>query len=192
MRYSTVRLPFTVVIITVALALAGCSPGGVFSGDFMYAPHRQLEIGPDTFVNALNALSEGDRAGEIVLTEAEFTSLMDAFFVDKNDNTSAIKELQVWFEPDTVYAKLLLREGAVPGIPTDTALNLEGSLRTEDSRLHFDIERGGIGVFGSLSPILISSLEEELDKQIGVLFDRTTPLDVKVDSGKMTILLPEY
>ncbi len=191
MRTIIQRFPLALIVFALWMVLVGCSPGGLLSGGMMYTPHRQLETGPETLRDALNALSEGDRAGEIVLSEAEFTSLMNAFFVDEYDESSAIKELKVWFEPDTVIVKMLMKEGVLPGIPSDVALNLEGTLTTEDSRLRFNLERGGVGVLASLSPIVREVLEAELDRQVGILFDRTTPLTVRVDTGTLTITLPE-
>ena len=93
------------------------------------------QIGADVPQSALIALSQGDRAGQIKLTEDEFSSLLRAVLVNATDEQTLIRDVQVWLEPDTVYLKILLREGAFPLIPTGMALNVEGGLRIADGRL---------------------------------------------------------
>ena len=191
-----VSLPYPRTLIryimaaSFVLALAGCSPGGLFSGDMMYAPHRAIESDTEIQRSALLALSAGDRSGQIVLSEEEFSSLVRALMVDDYSDESLVKDVVVWLEPDSVYAKVLLRAGAIPGIPTETALNLQGRLRTEDGRLKLDLERAAIGVIPLMTPALLNLVESQLETSVLQLVDRVSSLGVTVGSGTITIDVP--
>ncbi len=144
-RLPSLRLNGLLPAVLLSVLLTACSPGGLFEGNMMYAPHRAQESGAPVLESALIALTEGDRAGQVKLTEDEFASLLRAVLVNTTDEQTLIRDVQVWLEPDTVYLKILLREGAFPRIPTGVALNVEGGLRTADGRLRFDLRRAGRG-----------------------------------------------
>jgi hypothetical protein len=188
--FRTRRMWLLLIIALFGTLLTACSPGGLYTGDMMYAPHRTLEYGAETLRSGLMALTEGDRSGQIRLSEAELSALLTAMLVDETNAESLIRDVQVWLEPDTVYLKLLLRDGAL-GQPTgNVAVNVEAGLRTEDGRLLLEIHRAGLGVIPILSPTLLDTLETQLHTQVGKLVNRSSPLDVTIDSGTMTIELP--
>jgi len=195
-RMSKVSFPYprTLVHFLAAaffiMALPACSPGGLFSGDMMYAPHRSMESDMEIQRSALSALSEGDRTGRIVLSEEEFSSLIRAMVVDDSNGESLVKDVVVWLEPQTVYVKVLLRKGAVPGVPTETALNLQGRLRTEDGRLKLEVERASVGVIPLMTPALLNLVQSQLETTVFNLVDRVSPLGVAVGSGTITIDVP--
>jgi len=190
MQKTPIRILIAVTILISALSVVSCSPGGLFSGDMMYAPHREAKTDLPVLQSALMALSDGDRAGQITLTEAEFSSLLRLFLVDDSLHDGKIRDAQVWFEPDTVTIKLLLREGILPFIPSDAAANIEGELITEDGQLVFNMNRGGIGVIPIMSPALRLMIEDEISQSFGEIFNRTSPLNVKVNSGTITVDIP--
>ena len=189
-RLPSLRLNGLLPAVLLSVLLTACSPGGLFEGNMMYAPHRAQESGAPVLESALIALTEGDRAGQVKLTEDEFASLLRAVLVNTTDEQTLIRDVQVWLEPDTVYLKILLREGAFPRIPTGVALNVEGGLRTADGRLRFDLRRAGVGVIPVVSPALLDILEGQLEVAAGELVDRASPLGVTVDSGVITIDVP--
>lgn len=177
-------------ILLLATLLGGCSPGGLFSGNMMWAPHRAVETDAAMLQSALTELAEGDRAGRITLTEEQLSSLLRATLTRHEGQEGTVSDVQVWLEPDTVYLKVLLREGAVPLIPTETALNLEGALRTVDGRLQFELRRAGVGVLSIVSPALLDAIESQLNVAVRSLLDRTSPLHVDVDTGVIAIDVP--
>ena len=156
----------------------------------MYAPHRELVSDTETLRSALLALAEGDRAGQIVLREDEFSALLRAALANRTGDGGMVEDVELWMEPDTIYLQIMLREGTIPRIPGRVALNLEGGLRTADGRLVFDLSRAGVGVIPILSPAVLDLLETQLDFAMRRLVDRASPLDVAVDSGQITIAVP--
>lgn len=180
---------FTLMVLLVLLLVA-CSPGGLFSGNMLYAPNRIIEADADTLTSALNALSEGDRAGVITLTEAEFTSLLRLALLNTKQDDSLITDVKAWFEPDTIFLKTTLREGSLPFIPTEAAISVEGGLQSIDNRLVFNLNRASFGVIPILQPALQTQLENEVSQSVFSVFDRVSPLTVRVGSGEITIELP--
>lgn len=177
-------------LLLLALLLSACSTGGLFSGDMMYAPHRSQVTDATVYRSALTALAEGDRAGRITLSEAELSSLLTAALAGRSGEGGMIRDVQVWLEPDTVYLKIMLREGAIPRLPGDVAVNVEGGLRTADNRLQFELERAGVGVIPIASPALLDLVEAQLKIAVRRLVDRASPLGVEVDTGTITIDVP--
>ena len=156
----------------------------------MWAPHRTQPVGPDVTQSALAALSQGDRAGQIVLSEAELSSLLRAAIVRRGGNEEVFRDVQVWLEPDTMYLKLLLHQGIIPLVPTDTALNLASGIRVEDGQLRVGLVRAGIGVIPLLSQEVLDMLEGQLGLAMNDIVNRATPLDIALDTGQITITLP--
>lgn len=179
-----------VALPVLTLLFTACSPGGVFSGDMMWAPHRTQETGSAVTQSAWTALSEGDRSGQITLSEAELSSLLRAGMVRGSEDEGLFRDVQVWLEPNTMYLKLLLRQGIVPFVPTDTALNVEASVSVEDGQLQVGLHRAGMGVIPLVSQPILSMIEEQLGLAVNEIINRSTPLDVTLDTGQITIDLP--
>jgi hypothetical protein len=138
------RIVRLLVLLFGALGMAACSPGGLFSGDLMWTPHRQIASQPDQAGEATRALLGGLLTHQVTLTEAQATGLLrQAWGVTP---TSAIRDVRLLFDPDRVYLKILLRQGVIPGIPGDTALNLAGRLATVDGKLQVAVDQVGLGV----------------------------------------------
>lgn len=146
MRRSLHTLAIIPLVLLTGLLISACSPGGLFSGDLMWTPHREVASQPDQSGDAARALVGGLAAREVTLTEAQATHLLRRLWGDTPEDERAIRDMRVLFDPDLVSVKVLLRQGVVPGIPSDTALNLAGRLATVDGRLRFEVERAGVGV----------------------------------------------
>lgn len=184
------QIGYPLAAMILALMLAACSPGGLFSGNMMFAPHRTAERNADTLQSALMALGEGDQSGRIRLSESELASLLTLALVDEADPDSLVRDVQVWLEPDTVYLKFVLSEGVVQAIPGEVAINVQASLHTEEGRLILGLQRAGVGAI----PILASMTDERTGaphrNRGRTLVNRTSPLDVTVDAGEIVIDLP--
>ena len=170
--------------------LAACSPGGLFSGNMMYAPHRTRSVNADTLQSALIALSEGDQSGRIRLSESELASLLNLALVDEADPDALVRDVQVWLEPDTVYLKFVLREGVVRAIPGEVAINVQASLRSEEGRLILGLQRAGAGRNPHPRPSTQEQIGSLHQNRGRTLVDRSSPLDVTVEPGEIVILLP--
>lgn len=132
------------IVLPATLLTAACSPGGLFSGDLMWTPHRQIAAQPDQAVDAARALMGGLLTHQVTLTEAQATHLLRQAWNATPDG--AIRDVRVLFEPDRAYIKVLLRQGVIPGIPSDAAINLAGQLATVDGKLQVKVNQVGLGV----------------------------------------------
>ena len=170
--------------------LSACSPGGFFSGDMMWAPHRPVEVTEDATNAAKRTLAEGDRAGSITLTETEFSSLLHLFLIGRDGESSLFRDINVWFEPDRIYLKTLLKQGTIPGIATDVALNLETALTVQDGEFKLDVKRVGMGVVPILTERIVLLLEDALNARIRMIGAGKMPADIHLDTGTIAIEVP--
>jgi hypothetical protein len=134
------------------------------------------------------SLVRGALLGEATFGEAEITNLLRQSLLGSSDPARPVRDLQVWFEPDLVYVKLLLRRGVLPGIPSDCAINLAGRLTTADGRLRFTVERVGIGVI----PVAPAAARQAINEFLAALLQRQMPraaAQVELDRGHLTIRL---
>jgi len=136
-----------VIVLLTGLLVSACSPGGLFSGDLMWTPHREVAASqPGQSGDAARALIGGLTVREVTLTETQVTHLLRRLWGDTPESERVVQDVRVLFDPDLVSVKVLLRQGVVPGIPSDTAINLAGRLATVDGKLRFEVERAGVGV----------------------------------------------
>lgn len=140
------RFATSSLILLAALLTAACSPGGLFSGDLMWTPHREIAHQPGHSAAGARALLSGLAAREVRLTESEVTHLLRRAWGITPASEGAVRDVRVLFERDLVSIKILLREGVLPGIPSDSALNLVGRLVTVDGKLQIAVDQIGLGV----------------------------------------------
>jgi len=178
------------VVAVLGLLLSSCSPGGLFSGNMMYAPQRTVERSGDTLQSALLALSQGDQSGQIRLSESELESLLNMALVDNSDDERLIRDIQAWLEPDGVYLKVYLRDGAISTIPGEVALNLKVTVQSENGRLVLSVPRASLGALTLFGPGGPDSDGSSSPVRSRVLLDRASPLNVTVESGEIVIDVP--
>jgi hypothetical protein len=178
----------TFTCLMALMLLAACSPGGVFSGDLMAAPHRPIEQDLALARAAGQTALRGLITGQLTLTEAEVTNLLRLRLMSDPQAQTMIRDVRVWFERDRVFIKLLLVQGIIPGIPTDTAINLEGRLTTDTGGLHVGIERLGLGVI----PLLQADSLAPWNKMLNQFIHENTPWaseTVVVEEGRLIVRL---
>jgi hypothetical protein len=173
--------------LALTLLLAACSPGGLFSGDLMFAPHRPIEDDPTLALSAAESMIKGFGEGQIALSEAEVSNILRLRWFGNPDAERSVKDVAVWFEQDRVFVKVLLAAGVVQGIPGEAALNFEGRLLTDaGGKLQFAVERTGLGVIEIPPPVAFDLLGADLNEILA--FQAALPGgDVTVEPGTLVI-----
>jgi hypothetical protein len=98
---------------------------------------------------------------QVTLTEAQATHLLRQAW--RATPAGAIRDVRVLFEPGRAYIKVLLRQGIVPGIPSDAAINLAGQLASVDGRLQVRVDQVGLGVLPLAPAAALEIINQGID-----------------------------
>ena len=187
MRQFKAGARLAILIQLIALILAGCSPGGLFSGKMLGYPTRSIPVTATAAQEALTILSEPQPDNIVRLTESQFSSLLNRQI--QPQTADLLPMINVWFEPESIYLQATMPKGTVPGIPTATSFNFVGNLVMDQENLQVTLERAGVGIFPAIPPSALDFLNDQIEEMLHDVAPQQMPLDIIVEEGILTIHL---
>jgi predicted small lipoprotein YifL len=171
---------FGVVLLVVALlmgTLAGCGA----QGSMAQWPDRALDVNLDTALAAQD-MAMGVIAGDVELSEEEFSSLLTYLLKQNMGENSPVDSIMTWFEPDNqIFIRVNLKDGV---LLNGNSLDLAGSVGVEDQHVVVNIDEAGANGY-SAGGMLTAPVSEMINNilagpQFGVA------AHVSTDTGMIT------
>ena len=132
-------------------------------------PERDVEISVDAALAAQDAAMAGLMAARIVVTESEFSSLVN-LLLQQNAGMASIGELTFWFTPDAMYIRTTLPDGS--------SFDIVGNIAVENSQIIVDLigaSSDDYVVPGSTLDVIEGAINRALDDiTLGVALDLKT------------------
>jgi hypothetical protein len=167
MRQFKASAGLAILIQLIVVILAGCSPGGLFSGKMLDYPTRSIPVTATAAQEALTLLSEPQPDNIVRLTESQFSSLLNRQIQPQTADLQPM--INVWFEPESIYLQATMPKGTVP--------------------VQVTLERAGVGIFPAIPASALDFLNEQIEEMLHDVSPQQMPLDIVVEEGILTIHL---
>ncbi len=172
------------LMMLVALVLLVFSVSACTVGAGVQVPDRDISISLEDALEAQNMAVTGMMMGGVELTEAQFSSLLTELLKANSGENNPVTSIKAWFEPDTIYLQVNLKEGVLPAA-FGTTLNLVGSVDVVDNHLAITVREASAGPY-AVSGAMLAPVNAQLNAALAN-YQLLMPVDVSLDTGVLSV-----
>jgi hypothetical protein len=177
------KIALGTAMFVLVVAMTACT-----MGQGVQVPDREVTIDNQTALDAQNLAMGGLMAGSVTLDESQFSSLLTELLKANSGENNPVESITAWFEPDTIYLQVEVKEGVFPAA-FGTTLAVAGTVDVVDGKLTVDLDQASAGNYvvsgASLAPINAQINAALSGLALGV------PVQVETAQGELTISLAQ-
>lgn len=173
------NLKFGVIVLVLALALAGCS-----MGQGVTLPDREVTIDAQTGYDAQNSAMAGLMTGGATLDESQFSSLLTELLKANSGENNPVESITAWFEPGgEIYLQVDVKDGVLPAAVGDK-LAVAGTVSVADGKLTVDLDEASAGTYLATGAVL-DPISAQINNALASV--NVGPVQVDTEEGALNL-----
>lgn len=170
-------------LLVMALVVGGCAAGGGVA-----IPDRDVPISIETALEAQDMVAGALMLGGVELNESQFSSLLTELLKANSGENNPVETITAWFEPETLYLRVTLKEGVLPAA-FGTTLDLAGGIDVQDGALAVDLQQAAAGPY-TVSGALLAPISAQINSALAAQM-MGLPVSVEIGEGTLNISMAQ-